>query len=71
MVKISMRGNCKNIQFTPKNGEPARCMVRVELDHNVSPAFHLFDIQLFVPTEFASLLEIGIPVTVTLEQNGG
>ena len=68
MVKISLRGECKNIQLTPTNCEPVRCVVRVELDHNTPLIYRRYDIHIFVPTEFANLLEVGIPVTVTLEQ---
>jgi hypothetical protein len=50
------------------NGQPARCMVRIELDHSIPLEYHRYDIQLFVPTEFASLIETGLPVTITLEQ---
>jgi hypothetical protein len=38
------------------------------LDHNVPLTYHLYDIRLYVPTEFANLLEIGLPIIVTLEQ---
>jgi hypothetical protein len=68
VVKICLRGQCKNIQLTPSNCQPVRCEVRVELDHNTPLIYRRYDIQIFVPTEFANLLEIGIPVTVTLEQ---
>jgi hypothetical protein len=70
MVKICLSGRCKHIGIIPVNGEPARCEIRLELDHNLSLAYHLYDIQLFVPVEFATLLEVGHTVTVTLEQNG-
>jgi hypothetical protein len=43
-------------------------MVRLQLDHNVSRTYHLYDVQIFVPAEFASLLEIGLSVALTLEQ---
>jgi hypothetical protein len=36
--------------------------------HNVSLEYHRYDIQLFVPTEFVTLLEVGRAATVTLEQ---
>ena len=68
MVKISLRGECKNIQLTPTNCEPMRCVVRVKLDHNTPLIYRRYDIQIFVPTEFANLLEIGLPIIVTLEQ---
>jgi hypothetical protein len=44
-------------------------MVRVELDYDDSPSYNLHEIQLFVPTKFGSLIEVGLPVTVTLEQD--
>jgi len=69
VVKICLRGQCKNINTTPVNGEPARCMVQIELDHNISLAYPRYDIQLFVPAEFATLLETGLAVNLTLEQN--
>ena len=69
MVKINLRGKCKKIELTPDNGIPGRCMVRVELDYDISLMSDVHDIQLFVPIKFGSLLEAGLPVTVTLEQN--
>ncbi len=71
MVKICLKGICKTIELTPKNGQPGRCVIRIELDHNVSLAYRLYDVELFVPAEFSSLLEANHPVTITLEQNGG
>ena len=50
MVKICLRGTCKAIGIIPRNGEPSRCEIRLELDHNVSLEYHRYDIQLFVPT---------------------
>jgi hypothetical protein len=70
MVKICLRGTCKAIGIIPRNGEPSRCEIRMELDHNLPLEYHRYDIQLFVPTEFATLLEVGQDATVTLEQNG-
>ena len=70
MVKISLRGKCKHVLLTTSNGVPARCVVKVELDHDIPLTYDLYDIGLFVPTEFGTLLEVGLPVTVTLEQNG-
>ena len=70
MVKINLRGSCKDIKLTASNSEPARCMVQVELDHSIPLTYHLYEIKLLVPTEFATLLEVGLPVTITLEQNG-
>jgi hypothetical protein len=69
VVRINLRGKCKNIEFTPDNGAPGRCMVRVELDYDDSPSYNLHEIQLYVPTKFGSLIEVGLPVTVTLEQD--
>jgi hypothetical protein len=69
MVKICLRGTCKSIGIIPSNGEPTRCQVRMELDHNMSIEYHPYDIQLFIPIEFASLLEVGRTFTVNLEQN--
>jgi hypothetical protein len=43
-------------------------MVRLQLDHNVPLTYRLYDVQLFVPIEFASLLEVGLPVALTLDQ---
>ncbi len=70
MVKVCLKGRCRSIELTPLNGEPVRCTIRVELDHNVSAAYRLYDVQLFVPAEFAALLEVGLPLALTLEQNG-
>ena len=71
MLKVRLEGKCKNILLAPDNGEPTRCSVRMELDHSVSRTFRLYDIQLLIPAEFATLLEIGLPLSLTLEQNGG
>jgi len=70
VVKIFMRGRCKNVQVAPNNGEPTRCIVQIELDHHVSLQYRRYDIQLLVPTEFATLLEAGLPVSLIFEQNG-
>ncbi len=69
MVKVCLRCKCKSIQVSANNGEPARCVIDVELDHNVSREYHLYDVRLLVPAEFATLLEVGLPLTLTLEQN--
>jgi hypothetical protein len=71
VVKIYMRGQCKKIQIIPNNGEPTRCMVQIELEHYISLEYRRYDIQLLVPAEFATLLEAGLPVDITLEQDGG
>jgi hypothetical protein len=51
-----------------RRDEASRCEIRLELDQKVSLAYHLYNIQLFVPAEFASLLEVGRTMSVTLEQ---
>lgn len=71
MLKICLTGKCKNVQLTPNNGEPARCLVHVELDHDIPLTYDRYDVHLFVPTEFATLLEIGSTVVLTLEQHEG
>jgi hypothetical protein len=68
LVKINLRGKCKRIELAPDNRIPGRCMVRVELDYDISSMSDVHDIQLFVPTKFGTLLEVGLPVVVTLEQ---
>ncbi len=68
MVKICLKGKCKTIQITPNNGEPSHCEVRVELDHDIPLTYRAYDIQLQVPLEFATLLEAGQPLTITLDQ---
>ena len=68
MVKISLNGNCKDIQMIPNNGFPVRCRVKIELSRDIRLTYPVHDIELFVPTEFATLLEVGLPVTVTLDQ---
>lgn len=68
MVKVCMKGVCRNVQMSPSNGEPRRCAIQVELDHNVSIEYRLYDVELFVPVEFASLIEAGLPLTLTIEQ---
>ncbi|MFZ0784524.1 MAG: hypothetical protein WBC67_08110 [Candidatus Acidiferrales bacterium] len=46
-------------------------MIQVELDRGVLPVHGVYDVRLVVPIEFAMLLEAGLPVVVTLEQDGG
>ena len=70
MVKICLTGKCKNIQLKPNDGQPARCIVQVKLDHDIPLTYNGYDIQLFVPTEFATLLKADLAVTITLEQGG-
>jgi len=69
VVKVSLRGECTNIQLTTSNGVPARCLVRLEMDHDIPLTYGLSDVQILVPAEFATLFEVGHPVTLTLEQN--
>ena len=71
MVKVCLTGRCASIQPTANNGEPAHCVIQVELDRNVLRTHGPYDIRLFVPIEFAVLLEEGLPVVVTLEQDDG
>ncbi|MGC2330080.1 MAG: hypothetical protein WA581_01385 [Candidatus Acidiferrales bacterium] len=71
MVKVCLTGRCKSIQPTSQNGNPVHCVIQVEMDRGVSHAYSSYDIQLSVPIEFATLLEVGLPAVVTLEQNGG
>ncbi|MGD0842092.1 MAG: hypothetical protein ABSA32_13135 [Candidatus Acidiferrales bacterium] len=68
MVKISLRGSCKAVQVTPANGTPGRGIVHIELDHSIPLKHERYDIQFFVPEEFASLLKVGASVAITLEQ---
>jgi hypothetical protein len=67
VVRISIRCECKNIRLSTTSGRPARSAVGIELNHNVPLTFGHYDIQLLVPAEFATLLEVGLPVTVTLD----
>jgi hypothetical protein len=69
LVKICLRGKCTDVHLIPVNGEPARCVIQVQLDHDIPQTYHPYDIEMFVPTEFATLLEAGLPVSITLEQN--
>lgn len=68
MVKICLKGKCKTIQVTPNNGEPSHREVRVEFDHDIPLTYGAYDIQLLVPVEFATLLEAGQPLALTLDQ---
>jgi len=70
MVKICLNGKCKDIQIIPDNGFPVRCKVRVELNRDILLTYPMHEIELFVPAEFATLLEIGLPLIVTLDQTG-
>ena len=70
MVKICLNGKCKDIQIIPNNGFPVRCRVRVQLSRDVLLTYPLHDIELYVPAEYATLLEVGLPLVVTLDQTG-
>jgi hypothetical protein len=70
MVTICLKGKCSHIQVTPNNGEPIRCEIRLELDRDFPLTYPAHDIRLFVPVEFATLLEVGLPLTITINQNG-
>jgi len=63
MVKICLNGKCRKIEIIPNNGFPVRCKVRVELNRALDVPLH--DIHLYVPAEYATLLEVGLPLTVT------
>lgn len=69
VVKICLNGKCTNIQIIPENGFPSRCILQIELDRHLQLAYRPYDVQLFVPAELATLLEVGHPVTLTLEQS--
>ena len=68
VVKICLSGKCKDIQMISSNGFPARCSVRIELSRDIQLTYPLHEIELFVPAEYGMLLEVGLPVTVTLDQ---
>lgn len=70
MVKVCLTGECKSVHPRPDNGNLSRCAVRVELDHSLEIIRPRYDVELFVPAEFATLFEVGRPITITLEQNG-
>jgi len=70
VVKICLNGTCKDIQIIPNNGFPVRCKVRVELSRDALRTYPLHEIELFVPAEYATLLEVGLPLSVTLDQSG-
>jgi hypothetical protein len=71
MVKVCLTGRCTSIQPTAQNGEPAHCVIQVELDRDVLRTHWPYDIRLMVPIEFAGSLEEGLRVVVTLEQDAG
>jgi hypothetical protein len=68
VVKICLHGHCTSIRLMPKNGLPVRCSVLIELNHDIPLTYPVHQIQLFMPTEFATLLEVGLPLTVTIDQ---
>jgi hypothetical protein len=35
VVKVCLRGECRNIQLTMGNGVPAKCLIRVEESQNL------------------------------------
>lgn len=70
MVKICLNGKCKDIQIIPNNGFPVRCKVRVELNRDILLTYPFHEIELYVPAEYGSLLEVGVSLTVTLDQTG-
>jgi hypothetical protein len=67
VVKICLRGQCKNSTHSNQL-RTGSLRGSVELDHNAPLSCRLYDIQIFVPTEFADLLEVRLAVTITLEQ---
>ena len=70
MVKICLNGKCRAIEVIPNNGFPVRCKVRVELNRDIRMTYPIHDIELYVPAEYATLLEVGLALTVTLDQTG-
>jgi hypothetical protein len=68
VVKISLNGKCKDIQMISNNGFPARCRVKIELSRDIQLTYPVHEIEVFVPAEFATLLEVGLPLSVTLDQ---
>ena len=70
MVKICLNDKCKDIQLIPNNGFPVRCKVSVELSRDLRLTYPIHFIEVYFPMEYASLLEIGLPLTLTLDQTG-
>jgi hypothetical protein len=70
MVKICLNGKCKDIRIMPNNGFPVRWMVRVELNRDILLTYPMHNIELYVPAEYATLPEVGLPLIVTLDQTG-
>jgi hypothetical protein len=44
-------------------------VLHIELDRHIQLAYRPYDVQLFVPAELATHLEVGHPVMLTLEQS--
>jgi hypothetical protein len=59
---------------TPANSLPRqipfRGKVPVELNHGILLTCPIHEIELYVPGEYATLLEVGLPLSVTLDQTG-
>jgi hypothetical protein len=70
VVKICLNGKRKDIQLIPNNGFPVRCKVSVESSRDLRLTCPIHFIEVYVPAEYASLLEIGLPLTLTLDQTG-
>jgi hypothetical protein len=70
MLKICLDGKCKGLKMVVGNGFPSRCTVQAELGHEIPVVFPIYNIELSLPAELATLLEIGRSLTITLEQNG-
>ena len=68
MVKVCLRGRCKNIEPATKNGKTARCRIGLQLHDGISFQ-DARDVELLIPAEYAALLEVGLSLTLTLEQN--
>ena len=68
MVKICLNGKCKEIRVIPSNSFPVRCNVRIELSRGILLSYPYHDIDLFVPAEYAALLEVGMTLSVTLDE---
>jgi len=45
-------------------------LVRVELNRDILLTYPIHNVELCVPAEYATLLEVGLPLTVTLDQTG-
>ena len=72
MITLTLRGKCTDIRLAAANGNPTRCVVSVELDHNFAKlVYHPYGVQLTLPAEFATLFETGLAINLTLGQDGG